>query len=92
MNRLKWFFMSKYKKLLYAIKCAKSNEQRLHLENGVTLDFTKKPRLKWHIEEISIAKNNDYPNLYDVYVNGDRQIIADLEHVSQFKTEITRSE
>ena len=41
MNRLKWFFMSKYKKLLYAIKCAKSNEQRLHLENGVTLDFTE---------------------------------------------------
>lgn len=23
MNRFKWFFMSKYKKLLYAIKCAK---------------------------------------------------------------------
>ena len=41
MNRLKWFFMSKYKKLLYAIKCAKSNEQRLHLENGIVLDFTE---------------------------------------------------
>ena len=40
MNRLKWFFMSKYKKLLYAIKCAKSNEQRLHLENGIVLDFS----------------------------------------------------
>lgn len=41
MNRLKWFFMSKYKKLLYAIKCAKSNEQRLHLENGIVLDFSE---------------------------------------------------
>ena len=41
MNRFKWFFMSKYKKLLYAIKCAKSNEQRLHLENGIVLDFTE---------------------------------------------------
>ena len=41
MHRLKWFFMSRYKKLLYAIKCAKSNEQRLHLENGIVLDFTE---------------------------------------------------
>lgn len=41
MNRFKWFFMSKYKKLLYAILCAKANEQRLYLENGVTLDFTE---------------------------------------------------
>lgn len=40
MNRFKWFFMSKYKKLLYAIKCAKINEQRLHLENGIVLDFS----------------------------------------------------
>ena len=41
MNRIKWFFMSGRKKLLYIILCAKANEQRLHLENGVTLDFTK---------------------------------------------------
>lgn len=40
MNRLKWFFMSGRKKLLYQILCAKANDQRLHLENGVTLDFT----------------------------------------------------
>ena len=92
MNRLKWFFMSGRKKLLYTIKCAKSNEQCLHLENGIVLDFTKNSRLKWYIEEIGIDKNNEYPDLYNVYVNGDRQIIADLEHVSQFITEITRSE
>lgn len=41
MNSLKWFFMSGRKKLLYTILCAKANEQRLHLENGVTLDFTE---------------------------------------------------
>ena len=41
MNRLKWFFMSGRKKLLYIILCAKANEQKLHLENGVTLDFTE---------------------------------------------------
>lgn len=40
MNGLKWFFMSGRKKLLYLILCAKAHEQKLHLENGVTLDFT----------------------------------------------------
>lgn len=39
MNSIKWFFMSKYKKLLYQIKVCESNEQRLHLSNGVILDF-----------------------------------------------------
>ena len=42
MNRLKWFFMSRYKKLLYHIECAKANGQRLHLSNGIVLDFTDK--------------------------------------------------
>lgn len=41
MNRVRWFFMSGRKKLLYEIWCAKQNEQRLHLENGVVLDFTE---------------------------------------------------
>ena len=41
MNNIKWFFMSGRKKLLYIILCAKANEQRLYLENGVTLDFTE---------------------------------------------------
>lgn len=41
MNNIKWFFMSGRKKLLYTILCAKANEQRLYLENGVTLDFTE---------------------------------------------------
>lgn len=41
MNRIRWFFMSGRKKLLYTILCAKANEQRLYLENGVTLDFTE---------------------------------------------------
>ena len=40
MNRLKWFFMSGRKKLLYQIQCAKANKQRLHLSNGIVLDFT----------------------------------------------------
>lgn len=47
MNRLKWFFMSGRKKLLYIILCAKANEQRLYLENGVTLDFTRKNEDKY---------------------------------------------
>jgi hypothetical protein len=40
MKPIKWFFMSKYKKLLYQIECAKANGQRLHLSNGIVLDFT----------------------------------------------------
>ena len=39
MNLIKWFFTSKYKKLLYQIEVARSNQQRLHLPNGVILDF-----------------------------------------------------
>lgn len=39
MNRIKWIFMSKYQKLIYSINCTKSNKQRLHLENGMILNF-----------------------------------------------------
>lgn len=42
MNQIKWFFMSKYKKLLYQIKCAETNEQSLILQNGVVLDFSRR--------------------------------------------------
>jgi hypothetical protein len=41
MNKFKWFFTSGRKKLLYQIKCAEANKQRLHLSNGVVLDFTE---------------------------------------------------
>lgn len=41
MNRIRWFFMSGRKKLLYKIECAKANKQRLHLSNGIVLDFTE---------------------------------------------------
>lgn len=39
MNCFKWFFMSKYSKLLYQMKTCKGNKQRLHLQNGIVLDF-----------------------------------------------------
>lgn len=39
MGRLKWLFMSKYKKLMYHINVARKNGSRLHLENGMILDF-----------------------------------------------------
>lgn len=41
MTGLKWFFMSRYKKLLYQIEGAKRNKQTLSLDNGVVLDFTE---------------------------------------------------
>lgn len=40
MNKIKWLFMSKYKKLLYEIETAKANKQRIVLKNGTVLDFT----------------------------------------------------
>ena len=52
MNRLKWLFMSKYRKLIYSIECAEANNQRLHLSNGIILDFTKNnARLKDYDDE-----------------------------------------
>lgn len=40
MNKIKWLFMSRYKKLLYQIKTAQENHQRLVLKDGTILDFT----------------------------------------------------
>lgn len=42
MTSLKWFFTSRYKKLLYQIEVAERDKQRLNLDNGVVLDFTEK--------------------------------------------------
>lgn len=65
MNRFKWFFMSKYKKLLYAIKCAKSNEQRLHLENGIVLDFSE-PNEQIHVYRVTPKDPTDDDPFYMV--------------------------
>lgn len=62
MTKLKWFFMSKYKKLLYAIKCAKSNEQRLHLENGIVLDFSREPPCEFL--DLTVAILSDHTKHY----------------------------
>lgn len=40
MNKIKWLFMSRYKKLLHEIETAQNNKQRIILKNGVVLDFT----------------------------------------------------
>lgn len=40
MNRLKWFFMSKNKKLEYNIEVCCENRQNLHLDNGIILNFS----------------------------------------------------
>lgn len=40
MSRIKWFLMSKYWKLMYAIKTQMENKHRLHLQDcGIILDF-----------------------------------------------------
>lgn len=52
MTKIKWFLMSKYKRLLYNIECAHDNKQRLHLKNGIILDFTKDNATLRDYEEI----------------------------------------
>jgi hypothetical protein len=39
MNKFKWFFMSKYKKLMYKLECAKANKQTFHMNNGIVINF-----------------------------------------------------
>jgi hypothetical protein len=38
-NSIKWFFMSKYNKLMHRMNVCKNNKQVLHLCNGIVLDF-----------------------------------------------------
>ena len=57
MNRIKWFFMSKYKKLMYQIECAEANKQKLHLRNGVVLDFTEDRAKLKDYEEIGTPES-----------------------------------
>ena len=49
MSRLKWFFMSKYKKLLYAIDCQYSNKGGLWL-------YTKKHTFRLDFQDMKIQK------------------------------------
>ena len=39
MNKVKWFFMSKYKRLLHNISVAKENKMQFVLPNGIIIDF-----------------------------------------------------
>ena len=83
MNKLKWFFMSKYKKLLYEIKCAKNNEQRLHLENGIVLDFSKEPPNEYLGSSVAIIKAHngfEYRKIHDdIDTIEDAYTLAQLE-------------
>ncbi len=84
MTKLKWFFMSKYKKLLYAIKCAQGNEQRLHLENGIVLDFSKEPPPNEYLgSSVAIIKAHngfEYRKIHDnIDTIEDAYMLAQLE-------------
>lgn len=39
MNIVKWFFMSNWARLMYAMPIIHRNKQSLNLENGYTLNF-----------------------------------------------------
>ena len=39
MSVWRWWLMTKYQKLMYSIKICHKNKQRLHLNNGLILNF-----------------------------------------------------
>lgn len=55
MNRIRWFFMSKYNKLMYVIKVQMENRHRLHLQDcGIILDFENGLILDAEYEQIGL--------------------------------------
>ena len=71
-GNLRWFFMSKYKKLLEQIRCAQNNHQRLHLENGVVLDFV--PGSDYDFPESELPREGS-KNCWDRFSSSVDQVI-----------------
>jgi hypothetical protein len=76
--------MNGRKKLLYEIKCAKSNEQRLHLENGIVLDFSKDPPPNEYLgSSVAVIKAHngfEYRKIHDdIDTIEDAYMLAQLE-------------
>ena len=67
MNNFKWFFMSRYQKLLYQIKTARDNDQRLHLPNGVVLDFTPGHEYDDHVMFSALPHKPDGETFFEKY-------------------------
>lgn len=60
MSKFRWFFMSKYRKLLYQIKAAEAEHQRFTLPNSVVLDFTYAGKVDLTNQEIAkLRKENE---------------------------------
>ena len=53
MNPIKWFFISKYNKLIYRINTCRGNKQRLYLQNGIILDFINNT-ISYEVEEENV--------------------------------------
>ena len=90
MNIIKWLLTSRYKKLLHSIAVAKENEQRLHLPNGIILDFQPGHEYDgcsmsvlphYHEEQNFVKKYADYIGqvikltVYDCF-SGDVKVLA----------------
>lgn len=106
MNMIKWFFMSKYKKLLYRIECAYENKERLFLRNGVVLDFSEDKDLLADYETIGtpaqIRAKLAFLNTYE-RANSDGRLVLILDkdgcckelnglHIDEIRTVIDRSQ
>lgn len=61
MSKIHWFFMSKYRKLLYQIETASANHQRLCLHNGIVIDFTYEGKVDATNQELArLRKENSH--------------------------------
>lgn len=67
MKSIKQFFASRYKKLLHQIKCAKENEQRLQLPNGVVLDFTPGHEYDKRVEFLEFPHEDEGESFFKKY-------------------------
>lgn len=75
MGSVKWFFMSRYRKLLHHIKAARDNEQRLILPNGVVLDFAPGHEYDHHMMFSSFPRDPDGESFFKKYADKIGQVV-----------------
>jgi hypothetical protein len=61
MNKIQWFFMSDYDRLMYTIKLAQKYKLKIDLLNGVVLDFSNNT-IKQGVNYKKLAKKSQLHN------------------------------
>ena len=61
MNKIQWFFMSDYDRLIYTIKMAEKHKLKIDLLNGIVLDFSNNT-IKQGVNYKKLAKKSQLHN------------------------------